>query len=561
MAARNPRGTEHTPLLGGDGHPSDEAFMSHLQHDAWFGKKTIGALAGIALLINNITGPGVPSLPNMFAESGWLVPTIVFILVWAMSSLSTTMFCEAMRKIPRNEHFRGRIEYSSIVQYYFGRKGYIMAQIGLNGALQSLNVISVIQSAQVMDGAIAAIAGKSCALNVSPFAIHVGNHTLPESTDVWSCIDVNNVDVNPWGCHIMLSIGFVLAAAITLPMGYFNLDDNMIVQVVAFVLTIVCWCIWLLASFFSEAFASGNYAIPAVNSHPSYGSQAGVLGTILFNFGFVTTVPSWVNEKKVNVSVNKTVWLATSLCNLIFFVIGIPGCMAFAKYLAGPATNKCADPEFGCADSIMTVFTTQDMAKSVLTGGDGFWMGKGASFVLKLSVYMFPIVAVLSSIPVFSIVIKYNCVENGFSHTFSFLWGVVFPWVVAFPLLYQPDALNQFITFSSLIFVSFTDFIVPWWLYIVLQRKELHSKVPHELHDERTKHLQDEGPSASDYPSELLATPDHVAIPEAWRIPNRTKIGVALAMVVIMAAAAFAGTGLQIQTSASAGWDCAAVSL
>ena len=63
------------------------------------------------------------------------------------------MYCEAMRKIPGNEHFRDRIEYSSIVAYFFGRKAYIAAQIGLNGALQSLNVISVIQSAQVSSGA------------------------------------------------------------------------------------------------------------------------------------------------------------------------------------------------------------------------------------------------------------------------------------------------------------------------------------------------------------------------------------------------------------------------
>ena len=47
-------------------------------------------------------------------------------------------------------------------------------------------------------------------------------------------------------------------------------------------------------------------------------------------------------------------------------------------------------------------------------------------------------------------------------------WGVLFPWIVALPLLYQPNALNQFITFSSLVFVSFTDFIIPWSLYISL---------------------------------------------------------------------------------------------
>ncbi len=47
--------------------------------------------------------------------------------------------------------------------------------------------------------------------------------------------------------------------------------------------------------------------------------------------------------------------------------------------------------------------------------------------------------------------VRYNVVENGFSNTFGFLWGVLFPWVAALPLLNQPDALNQFITFSSLV--------------------------------------------------------------------------------------------------------------
>ena len=54
-----------------------------------------------------------------------------------------------MRRIPGNEYFKARIEYTSIVEYYFGRSWYIASQIGLNGALQSLNIISVIQSAQV----------------------------------------------------------------------------------------------------------------------------------------------------------------------------------------------------------------------------------------------------------------------------------------------------------------------------------------------------------------------------------------------------------------------------
>jgi hypothetical protein len=80
-----------------------------------------------------------------------------------------------------------------------------------------------------------------------------------------------------------------------------------------------------------------------------------VLGTVLFNFGFVTTVPSWINEKRPHVSVNKTVWFASFMCNVIFFVIGIVGCMAFGPYLAGPASNNCYgfEDQSKCAQSIM----------------------------------------------------------------------------------------------------------------------------------------------------------------------------------------------------------------
>ena len=45
----------------------------------------------------------------------------------------------------------------------------------------------------------------------------------------------------------------------------------------------------------------GGSSLPAVNSDKMLGSQAAVLGTILFNFGFVTTVPSWINEKEPSV--------------------------------------------------------------------------------------------------------------------------------------------------------------------------------------------------------------------------------------------------------------------
>jgi hypothetical protein len=404
-------------------------------HDAWFGQKSIGYFAGIALLINNITGPGVPQLPNMFIESGWLFPTVTILGIWAMTSLSTVMYAEAMRKIPGNEHFRGRLEYTSIVDYYFGRKAYVASQIGLNGALQSLNIISVIQSAQVMDNAIAAIWGNTCAFDLSPFSVdsvdaggsgsgNAGLVVLPQSTEFWSCINTggapNFVTVgggNPWGSHVVVTMGFIVTFLITLPMGYFNLDDNMIVQIVAFVLTLACWFVWLLASFQSPAFDGGawtgldpkymqsnpnaTWTIPMIQSEDcaaagGCASQAGVLGTVLFNFGFVTTVPSWINEKRPSVSVNKTVWFSSFCCNLVFFAIGIIGCMAFGPYLAGVASNNCygfAD-QGKCSQNILGVLTNQASINPLPTDS------KFVHAIIQLSVYLFPPVAILSSIPV-----------------------------------------------------------------------------------------------------------------------------------------------------------------
>jgi len=464
--------TKDSRYVGGVQKERSNSFIGDLAHD--FGGKDIGYLAGIALLINNITGPGIPGLPNLFVEAGWLFPVAVTLLIWLMTTLSASMYCEAMRCIPNNEHFRNRIEFSTIVRYYFGHRWYVAAQVGLNGALQSLNIISVIQSAQVMDNALSVMFGSSVALNLTPFkSVWTDDdgvsHNIDHSTDFLSFFNTNELDRgNAWGCHVVITAGFLIVAAMAIPCGRWNLDDNMIIQIAAFFLTIVCWIFWILVSMMSAP-ADAFTTLPPINKNSSTGSQAAVLGTILFNFGFVTTVPSWVNEKRPHVSVNKSLWYATISCVAVFFLVGIPGAISFQDVLQGPVTGKCArqetDPSFNCPNDLMQALTDHATIPAS-------WRGGTSEFLLKLSVYLFPIVAVVSSIPVFSIVIKYNMVENGFSPQVGFLWGIIFPWVAAMPLLYMPNILAQFVNFTSLFFVSFTDFIVPCLLYIELQRRK-----------------------------------------------------------------------------------------
>lgn len=533
--------------------PRAHNFMEKLgANNADFGARTITMASGIILLINNITGPGVPGLPNMFAEAGWLPPVICILVIWLMTTVSSCMYAEAMAAIPGNEGFKGRIEYSSIVQYYFGRNWYIAAQIGLNGALQSLNIISVIQSAQVMDTAISALFKKSCGLNITPFQNTLTDndgvgHPVAGSTDFFSCIDTVDLDNgHPWGCHVVLSLGFVLTAAMAIPCGRWNLDDNMIVQRVAFVLTIICWLVWIIAVLASTDHAVG---VPAINTNPDTGSIAGVLGNVLFNFGFVTTVPSWINEKKPSVSVNKSLWGATTLCIIIYVIIGIPGAYVFSDVLQGPVTGTCQrnvdDSTFNCPNDLMQVMTNPSTAP----WGDNH----AATIMLQTSVYMFPIVAVVSSIPVFSIVIKYNLVENGMSERAGFLWGVVFPWLTAFPLLYMPDILAQFVNFTSLVFVSFTDFIVPFALYYKLQNRgknkhtEINQDALHEAmyNDDADREIGAVVDAMDD--SEEPFAPHQALSDECGGANPAFKKGLAVVLGVALAALSLTGIILTIQ--------------
>jgi hypothetical protein len=233
----------------------DENIIRKLDHGDDFGEKGITMIAGVMLLINNITGPGVPSLPNLFAEAGLLPPALCILACWGITTLSASMYAEAMANIPGNDHFQGRIEFSTIIQYYFGRTWFVAAMIGLVGSLLALVIISIIQSGQVLDDLIATMFGKTCGLNITPFQNVWNNATGNEtginfnvvgSTDFFSCIDTNNVGTgNPWGCHVVLSLGYVLVAGMAIPCGLYNLDDNMIIQQVAFWLTMLCWVIWI----------------------------------------------------------------------------------------------------------------------------------------------------------------------------------------------------------------------------------------------------------------------------------------------------------------------------
>lgn len=84
----------------------------------------------------------------------------------------------------------------------------------------------------------------------------------------------------------------------------------------------------------------------------------------------------------------------------------------------------------------------------------------------KLVVYIFPIVGFASSIPVYSIIVRYNLLENQIcSKKWANFWAVLLPWIIVIPF-YSGGYLNYFINWSTIIVNNLVNFIIPPIMYL-----------------------------------------------------------------------------------------------
>lgn len=76
--------------------------------------KDISFWGGLALLISNMTGPGLVTLPIVAQSAGWLPTILGFGIAGILSSLSSLFICEAMTEVPGNDHFQSNVSASSV---------------------------------------------------------------------------------------------------------------------------------------------------------------------------------------------------------------------------------------------------------------------------------------------------------------------------------------------------------------------------------------------------------------------------------------------------------------
>jgi hypothetical protein len=190
-------------------------------------------------------------------------------------------------------------------------------------------------------------------------------------------------DITVFGNVYVLSIGFIVTALVVAPLGFWNLDDNIMIQKISCALVYIMVMIWV-GVFLASGIEPSR--VPAV------GTQfTNILGTTVFNFAVITSIPSWVNEKKEKVSILSTLGLTMPLALLLFTITGLFGGMAYKPWFNGPDADN----------------TLLNKLKS------------SSSAIAQLTFYLFPVVVNLTSIPVFAIMQRSATTHCRFAYFFA----------------------------------------------------------------------------------------------------------------------------------------------
>jgi hypothetical protein len=153
-----------------------------------------------------------------------------------------------------------------------------------------------------------------------------------------------------------------------------------------------------------------------------------MLGSIIFNYAFIVMVPSWLNEKRAEVSVNRTVWSATITSTLLYLAVGLCGGLAYDN-VQGNFLNSLASH---CNPTIT-----------------------------RLAAFLFAIVCVGLSVPIFCIMVRYNLIVDGLcGDRTAIFYSVILPFMTSW-LFYHGGAFNLVVSWSGQLNNGPVNFIFP----------------------------------------------------------------------------------------------------
>lgn len=175
-----------------------------------------------------------------------------------------------------------------------------------------------------MDTLLVTVAHKSCAISFQKgwecgtfYLIRFLVYQL--NLDSVSTIPGNGLGV--FSDYIFISFGYLITLALVLPLCLIQLSDNIKYQIASFITLLVICIIWIV-TFFQVGIT--NYPIPVVASN-----QGTVIGYVISNFAFVTTIPAFINNIHPSTNIHRVVWLSIIISCTIYLSIGFTGASAF----------------------------------------------------------------------------------------------------------------------------------------------------------------------------------------------------------------------------------------
>jgi len=288
-------------------------------------------------------------------------------------------------------------------------------------SIQTQAIASIILSAQVTDNLLVLIFGQTSAFVFTPYP-HVMRSIPGASTD--------DMFGHRFG---IVSIGFVIQAILCLPLGTcFNLGQSWALQFVSFVIVVGVLLEFCIAYMFTSTSHLEN--MPEIGS-----DMKRLVGVCLFAYAFVVTVPSWMNEKRPEVSATKVLWGTMIGCYVLHVVFGVLGALGHS-HVGGNVFNS------------MQHHTT--------------------SVVTHIAIFLFNFGVILPGIPIYAIISRYNLMEGKFlSPNTAFFWSTVAPWLAAL-LLCGSKGFIETVTWGGVVLSSLLEFIVPALLYLRLKHLE-----------------------------------------------------------------------------------------
>jgi len=386
-------------------------------YDTQYGKRTIGFIGGLCLMVNNCLGPGLVQMNTQMQISGWLPTIFATALFGLFAFMSSWMLLYAQSRVPLA---LGRVEFTGICEHYFSRPLFYFAILFYILTMIVQCISGIQQTMQLMDLMIVRLFGKSCALEIWPnfFSTPCSN------------IDTGFSVFEP-GSGV-ISLGFVASGLLAIPFGFFPLEDSIIFQIISCAIMGIC-VVLLGIDLNSVGYVAGR--LPAVGE-----SMSGLVGLMMFNFSLAFSLPSWNNERLHSVRVKRSLGTAIGIGSITMIVIGILGGMAFPMIL-------------GSSKNLIDFASDSNRPLTIA------------------SVYIFSLANNVTTVPVFSIMIRYTLMEHKIIRKpwIGNILAIAVPWMLIVPFS-TGSGFQNIIEFGGSVFIGITCFVAPPVLFLCALR-------------------------------------------------------------------------------------------